>query len=662
VRLSPTIAANMPLLHALKDAPEDATVSGVSQQIGRDKSNLAKTLKSLREEGVVGEGVALTDAGRALTGVLSADGVLNAGPADVVFLQHDEIEPDPENERHDFDDPDSPAWEALEAFSVDLVQRDLIQPLQVSAPTEPGGKYRIIAGERRWRAVGLAIERDDWAARFGHGGGTGGLRCIVRRGLDARARAFLRLAENLQRQDLHPLDEGEAYAKLTHLPFGMSPVEIGEEIGKSDRHVANRIAVFERLGDADKARMRLSRDDDNYLTWRGALSIIQNHKPKPAFDLAPNEAVVVLELAAFAEAKPSRNLYYPAADGWTQTPKPPAGDAFNALMRRDLIVSAEHDGRNFDPDWFACLNRTGDLQAWINLKVQEGGGYEGAIWSARCAALGAISATMLRDSDRWATPWLNAELPPAEPETATAPETVSPPLGEELRHPSPMTAAPATEPTHAPSPDRSTVSGSVPPPEPALSAPELTPSEAEALRELAGKLDSQGQDFPGGRRAKVYEYWLHKTDLVSKRVVAFTQAGPQWFAHILPLGRAWIDENGYAPAESEKHEGEFATPWLNPPAPAATAAETKVPGPLGPMLGDSFAQQIKAAREEEPLPDDWSFAIRECLTISIDEDRLKLTAVNQIAGKDATIWLTQEEVHRLWAELGFAHARIGGDA
>ena len=117
--------------------------------------------------------------------------------------------------------------EALEELSESIRENGLLQPILVREYAE--GRYQIIAGERRFRACKLAglteipaivLDRDDKAA------------------------AQIALIENIQREDLNPLEEAMAYKALKD-EYGMTQEELSEKIGKSRSAIANSIRLLD---------------------------------------------------------------------------------------------------------------------------------------------------------------------------------------------------------------------------------------------------------------------------------------------------------------------------------------------------------------------------------------------------------------------------------
>ena len=115
----------------------------------------------------------------------------------------------------------------LEALAASISVHGVLQPILVREL--PNGKYQIVAGERRWRASKLA--------------GLAEVPVIIIEG-DEREAAEIALVENIQREDLNPVEEAMAYRQLSE-EYGMTQEEISAKIGKSRSAIAN----FERLLD-----------------------------------------------------------------------------------------------------------------------------------------------------------------------------------------------------------------------------------------------------------------------------------------------------------------------------------------------------------------------------------------------------------------------------
>ncbi len=143
-------------------------------------------------------------------------------------VKHGEIAPDSDQPRRHFDD------EALEELAASIREHGIIQPLVVT-PTKQG--YQIVAGERRWRAAGLA--------------GLDKVPVIVRT-LTQQHKLELALIENLQRRDLNALETATAYLKL-HTQFNLTYEEIGVRIGgKAVSTISNILRLLQLPENAKK--------------------------------------------------------------------------------------------------------------------------------------------------------------------------------------------------------------------------------------------------------------------------------------------------------------------------------------------------------------------------------------------------------------------------
>ncbi|MBO2527063.1 MAG: stage 0 sporulation protein J [Clostridiales bacterium] len=146
-----------------------------------------------------------------------------SGPAQqqaVTVLPLQKVEPNPNQPRHTFDEVE------LQALADSVAEHGIVQPLAVRALEN--GYYQIIAGERRWRAARLAGLKE--------------LPVVV---LEADDQAVMELAliENLQRQDLNPMEEAEGYRVLME-EHGLTQEQVASRVGKSRPAVANALRLL----------------------------------------------------------------------------------------------------------------------------------------------------------------------------------------------------------------------------------------------------------------------------------------------------------------------------------------------------------------------------------------------------------------------------------
>lgn len=130
------------------------------------------------------------------------------------------IEPNPDQPRQDFDE------EELAALAESISVHGLLQPLAVREM--PSGYYQIIAGERRWRAARMA-ELSEIP--------------VIIMDADDKKTMELALIENLQRQDLNPVEEALGYRSLMD-EYGMTQEETAGRVGKSRPAVANALRLL----------------------------------------------------------------------------------------------------------------------------------------------------------------------------------------------------------------------------------------------------------------------------------------------------------------------------------------------------------------------------------------------------------------------------------
>ncbi len=133
----------------------------------------------------------------------------------------DRLQPNPHQPRQNFDET------AIEELTASILRHGMLQPLLVS---EDGpGRYRIITGERRWRAARRA-----------------GLRvvpAVIRERLETADQLELALVENLQRRDLTPLEEARAFDSMRS-SLGLTQAEIAERVAMDRSTVANALRLL----------------------------------------------------------------------------------------------------------------------------------------------------------------------------------------------------------------------------------------------------------------------------------------------------------------------------------------------------------------------------------------------------------------------------------
>lgn len=158
--------------------------------------------------------------GMGLDALFAANHYEDEPEAELLIVPIEKVEPREDQPRQTFDP------QALQDLADSIAQYGLIQPITVRRL--PHDFYQIIAGERRWRASRMA-----------------GLNEVPVRILEAddRRTAELALVENLQREDLNPIEEAKGYRSLMH-DYGLTQEETARSVGRSRPAVANSLRLL----------------------------------------------------------------------------------------------------------------------------------------------------------------------------------------------------------------------------------------------------------------------------------------------------------------------------------------------------------------------------------------------------------------------------------
>lgn len=192
------------------DSEEKPSIKRRPAALGRGLSALMGD--NLREEPLVSRET--LDRSRDVGAVSSADA------EGLKHLSLAQIEPHPEQPRRYFSD------ESLDELAQSISRRGVIQPVVVRPLSN--GRYQLVAGERRWRASQRARLHE--------------IPAIVR-SLSEEDTLTLALVENIQREDLNPVEEAQAYKRLADLK-GSTQAEIARLVDKSRSHVANLMRLL----------------------------------------------------------------------------------------------------------------------------------------------------------------------------------------------------------------------------------------------------------------------------------------------------------------------------------------------------------------------------------------------------------------------------------
>lgn len=142
---------------------------------------------------------------------------------EVMEIPVDRIRPNPEQPRREFSE------EAMADLTRSIKEQGVLQPVMVRPIKDTTHEYEIVAGERRWRACTAA--------------GLDVIPALVRE-IDDEQSLALALIENLQREDLNPMEEAAGFALLMSR-FGVTQEELAERVGKSRSAVANTLRLMQ---------------------------------------------------------------------------------------------------------------------------------------------------------------------------------------------------------------------------------------------------------------------------------------------------------------------------------------------------------------------------------------------------------------------------------
>lgn len=280
--------------------------------------------------------------GRGL-GALIEDNGFDAPDGGVRSLPLRRIEPNPLQPRREFDP------EALQALADSISAHGVIQPLTVRET--PSGYYQIIAGERRWRAARMA-----------------GLEEVPVLVVEADDRTVMELAliENLQREDLNPMEEAAGYRTLAD-DYHMTQEEIADRVGKSRAAVANSLRLLSLSDElADMVRSGM-------LTPGHARALLSLKDEKLRLQAA--QRIIALQLSVRQAETLCRNLAKPK-----EVPKPQTlqvdyiSDCERSLSRklgrRVRIINGKRKG-HFELEFYGPEDLNRLLFALQKVKLEE---------------------------------------------------------------------------------------------------------------------------------------------------------------------------------------------------------------------------------------------------------------------------------------------------
>ena len=253
----------------------------VTDMAGKKRSGLGRGIEAYFTGGSIPE-TGTPEAGNPETGIPEADissGRSNArgsekATGEAVKVRLSKVEPNRDQPRRDFDE------EALNELASSIRKYGVLQPILVQ---DRGDRYEIIAGERRWRAARLA--------------GLTEIPVIIRNYTENEI-LQLSLIENLQREDLNPMEEAAAYRRLID-EFGLKQEEAADSVGKSRTAVANSLRLLKL---SDRVRDMVSSGELSAGHGRALLAVTDEDMQQALADRIVREGLSVREAEKLSQA------------------------------------------------------------------------------------------------------------------------------------------------------------------------------------------------------------------------------------------------------------------------------------------------------------------------------------------------------------------------
>lgn len=281
-------------------------------------------------------------------GALLGDAVLKTDADDNLYLPISQIETNANQPRKSFDEA------ALHDLADSIRTHGIIQPLTVRKLSS--GYYQIIAGERRWRAARIA-----------------GLQQVPAIVIEADDRKVTELAliENLQREDLNPIEEAEGYKALMET-YQMTQEEAAERVGKSRSAVANSLRLLGLCADVRKLL------EDGKLSGGHARALLplKADAQKQAAAAVIEHGLSVRQTEALAKKLSGKKKEKPVSpeDALNESyGKIAAQELSSALGRTCRIVSGKKKGR-IELEYYGMDDLNDLLETLAALKQNKSGG------------------------------------------------------------------------------------------------------------------------------------------------------------------------------------------------------------------------------------------------------------------------------------------------
>lgn len=632
-QLSPLAVQNAPLLRALQDGGA-ASPTELAEKAGILPNHVHRKLDALEDEGLIlraahgrkHEATLSPAAERTLLAIDVFDGKVQAGEGDVVEIPLMKIDRSPLNPRRHFDDA------TVMEMAQSIADKGILQPIVVR-PVGPGRDfYHVIIGERRWRGANAAV-RERWVPSDFK------IPCRVRDYTDQEALEVAGV-ENLQREDLHWMDEAQFYWSLVQSGRSASQIErlVGGTRGK--RSIQDYSKIARELSAEDVARTYLPEGDKSYLPYVRARDLVGDKKERPALDLTPKLKLTFLELIRARQEQMAPLVV--GAQISTNLFAAPVGGPMGTLASDRKLISFGFDGSRQVVCRIKITDEVAKYLAQTGFLADE----FAVLHEARAAVIGEMQAAALEPAE-FVTPELNRpksrepqpQITFVAPEPRT-PEPTAPPGLPPAEHfdEDGEEDDPVLPPTiHRAGPEVLSGDGagsSLPPfdPEPVRTAPPATEPKSLApmlqivVIELAHRIASQGvergpgtwatevlanyyKDARGGQLVQQHKM-LAFMPMGQKTLAALTKGALEWLREALgtevdALGRVLMSDSAFLALQRElgftPEAGIYSTFWLNDPAeapapeaPALERAAAPAPAARTGGYGDTFSRQIQS--------------------------------------------------------------------
>lgn len=616
---------------------EIPTVTALAARLGKDDSNLRKTIKVLSGLDLLDVrstaplDANLTDLGREhLAAVERAMNPAAASPSPEGFmaLHHDQIGPDPDNARK----TSGLSPEAIQEMADSLQDKGVLQQPEVRANPAyvPGGsepEFLLTMGERRWRAWGKLIADGIWP--------TDKLVTCKLSARDDAERLEAGLVENLQRADINNLEMGEGF-KALHDLHRRTPQDIAKKVGKTPRFVQIAIKVAREADQVDKdkyveseklyaeAKAKNLPGVKRTFTWEELRDSVKTARYISALEKRDRLTLIAAELALKVDTDPDKYGPHTTYGGQhlTMISTPPGGGHWGVADDLGIIIDHRESGTIY-------AGVTSQAREWL-----KDAGFDadprGYVDKLATDVLGPMPVKLAKEAGVWITQWLNPPKPkppeiiappPAPPaDDAPARDTFADQIrqvnAEELEE-----GQVIVKPTDL---GGSMIAGSFTAVEQAAPAParddsQLSPLPFIALVETGHKITNFGIETRGGalRGCRVGNYFSGPdaklaSELIAKRYIMFVQAsnGGELLASLTQAGWDYIDGSIDDARLDEIWEDNLSSDQV-------TALDTQGRRYLTDWLIDPIkVAQVQPAASAEDAPADTTNAVRENGTVA----------------------------------------------